>query len=69
MSSCVAQSFSWIHLENGWKYAKGELNYVVETKRFIAVLVDNVRRKTNIRKVNLGNQQGWLSIYIRDQEM
>jgi hypothetical protein len=67
---CLIRKFSWICVKGAWAFEPGNDETNEETKRFVAVLLDNVRTKSEERyKLLLPEQhRDWLGIYIRDQE-
>ena len=69
---CLVGKFSWIYLvEKGWVFSEKKANYE-ETKRFIAVFLDNLRTLSELRIQYLSGgftHRDWLSIYIRDQNL
>jgi len=67
---CLVRKFSWIYLKNGWVFSERIENYE-ETKRFIAVFLDNLRTLSELRLQYLSQfvHRDWLSIYIRDQNL
>ncbi len=65
---CLVNRFSWLHLGTGWTFRNGDMRTNEETKRFLAVIIDNIRFKAVRMESNLGiGVQDWLSIYLRDQ--
>jgi hypothetical protein len=68
---CLLGRFTWLNLLNkGWTISEKNIEYE-ETKRFIAVYLDNLRTTSELR-VNLLGQfahKDWLSIYIRDKKL
>jgi hypothetical protein len=67
---CLVGKFSWINLDKkGWSPSENRQNYE-ETKRFIAVFLDNLRTLSESRLNYLGQftHKDWLSVYIREQE-
>lgn len=68
---CLVGKFSWIRLsECGWAFSERIDNFE-ETKRFIAVYLDNLRTISELRLNHLSQfaHKDWLSIYIRDQDL
>lgn len=68
---CLVNKYSWLYIgEPSWRYKAYEKETNEETKRFIAVLLDNIRTKSEIRLKNLSIKihKDWLSIYMRDQK-
>ena len=65
---CLAKRYSWINMEEGgWKIGKGDSIHYEETKRFIAVLLDNCRTISEKRWDSYRTMhQDWLSKYIRN---
>lgn len=73
----LAGVYSWIRLGNrGWVHESDGIATGEEVKRFVAVLLDNVRSLSWRRFAKLNQEEtenyalhrDWLSIYIRDQE-
>lgn len=67
---CLMNKYSWINMKsNGWTGCiVNETNE--EVKRFIAVLLDNIRTLAEIKYQILSqNHKDWLGIYIRDQNI
>jgi len=71
---CLIKQYSWIqiHKDNHnfvWNFKKYNKNTNEETKRFIAVLLDNIRTKAEERfSMIRQNHRDWLGAYIRDFE-
>lgn len=68
---CLIGKFSWIRLANkGWVKSANVTNYE-ETKRFIAVFVDNLRTLSELRLKYMAQlaHKDWIGIYIRDQKL
>ena len=65
----LTNKFSWIKMSNtGWIcHLVDKTND--ETKRFIAVLLDNIRKHAERRLKELSKHKDWLGIYIRDQNL
>jgi hypothetical protein len=70
---CLVNEYSWINMvETGWTpkiYDKGlQLNN--ETKRFIAVLLDNIRTQSE-KRLSLMREEhkDWLGAYLRDWDL
>jgi len=66
---CLLGRFSWLNLSGkGWSMSQNPKSYE-ETKRFIAVYLDNLRTTSETRITFLGQfaHKDWLSIYICDQ--
>jgi len=66
---CLVGKFSWMNLKSsGWTKSDKKENYE-ETKRFIAVFLDNLRTRSEIKiqHMNQFAHKDWLSVYIRDQ--
>ena len=69
---CLVNKFSWIKLEkDSWRFEGHNRETNGETKRFIAVILDNIRTLVNERTSRLGEvdieHRDWLGIYLRDQ--
>ena len=65
---CIAKKFSWLNIASkGWSICKDDKNTNEEIKRFVAVLLDNIRTIAENRYyVNLvGKHKDWYSAYIR----
>lgn len=64
---CVINQLSWLHVcgENGALHLVDKHNE--ETKAFIAILLDNIRTKSQQRYLQLIQHEDWLGIYTRDQ--
>lgn len=63
---CVAGEYSWICVNKKWSWKEGDARFE-ETKRFIAVLLDNCRTYSEDRNhLYLKTHQDWLTSYIRD---
>lgn len=65
---CIANKFSWLPAgAKGWSICKYDKNTNEEIKRFVAVLLDNIRTiAENKYYVNLvGKHKDWYSAYIR----
>lgn len=77
---CVINKYSWIKFKKsnhkGWKFQGYERETNEETKRFIAVILDNIRiySEERFKKLlkatkNKDEHKDWLGIYIRDQKV
>lgn len=66
---CLVGKYSWVNTKkNGWCVSNHDETYE-ETKRFIAVLLDNIRTISTKTSYYLDSfHKDWLGIYIRDQE-
>ena len=67
---CLSNKYSWLNVgTGGWSKRDSDKKTHEETKRFIAVLLDNIRT-TSLRRIKLIGEEhrDWLSVYIRDQE-
>lgn len=65
---CLVKKYSWMRVvEPSWRLINYEKETNEETKRFIAVLIDNIRTLSINRFIPLmgGMHQDWLSAYIR----
>jgi hypothetical protein len=68
---CLVGKFSWMNLQNsGWVKSDKRKNYE-ETKRFIAVFLDNLRTRseTKLMYMSLFAHKDWLGVYMRDQNL
>jgi len=68
---CLIGKFSWLNIgSKGWTKSINKKNFE-ETKRFIAVFVDNLRSISEYRLKFFGQFEhyDWLSVYIRDQDI
>jgi hypothetical protein len=67
---CSVGKFSWAKMggENpGWRYGSADKNYK-EIRRFIALLIDNIRTISNKNWAQcVGDHKDWLGQYIRDE--
>jgi hypothetical protein len=68
---CLFRKYSWLNISNkGWTISskKGKFE---ETKRFIAVFLDNIRTQSEIHLEYFRQfaHKDWISVYIRDQEL
>ncbi|MFC1737746.1 DUF6602 domain-containing protein [Planctomycetota bacterium] len=69
---CIAEKYCWANSrEKGWcpEFHHKENKTYNETKRFIALLVDNIRTASQKRfaaLINPHTHQDWFSLYIRD---
>ena len=71
---CLVGHFSWMKLANceDWRILSNHNGRYEETKRFIAIYLDNLRTCSETRLRHLSNRRrhyDWLSIYIRDQQV
>jgi hypothetical protein len=68
---CVADRYSWAKVGSPtptWEFKKADETHE-EVKRFIAILLDNIRTRSEARYQQLaGTHYDWLSIYLRDQK-
>jgi len=65
---CLANKYSWLKVgRKGWKIQKNDPKTNEEIKRFIAVLLDNVRTygEMRFRVVSDERHKDWLTAYIR----
>lgn len=68
---CLVNQYCWMDLKNKpWSMQKNEQDTNEEVKRFIAVLIDNIRTKSKVRMDKLsqgpaGGHKDFLSQYIR----
>jgi hypothetical protein len=68
---CLTNRFSWMRVghTDPWVHRKNDEVTHEETKRFIAVLLDNIRTNSLKRMSILEKEhKDWLSVYIRDQK-
>lgn len=67
---CLTNKYSWLNVgKGGWGKKDSDKITHEETKRFIAVLLDNIRTNSLRRMKQLEKEhKDWLSVYIRDQE-
>jgi hypothetical protein len=68
---CLVGKLSWINLKGkGWTLSDKKDSFE-ETKRFIAVFVDNLRTRSELRLqyMSKSKHKDWLSVYIRNQEL
>jgi hypothetical protein len=70
---CLVNEYSWINmLETGWtpEMCDKDLKSNNETKRFIAVLLDNIRTQSEKRlSLMRGEHKDWLGAYLRDWDL
>ena len=67
MTICLVNKYSWLRSKN-WTICNHNPDTYEETKRFIAVLLDNIRTKASRAPYLLdGKHRDWFSIYLRDQ--
>jgi hypothetical protein len=65
---CLMQEYCWLRL-NPWKFSPCNAVTFEETKRFISVILDNIRTKsTKEPYLLIGKHKDWLSVYLRDQD-
>ncbi len=66
---CLMKSYSWVILKNKWRFTPHDHDTFEETKRFIAIMLDNIRTRSTKFPYRLEDKhKDWLSIYTRDQE-
>lgn len=69
---CLVDKYCWIKFNRKlWSLAKADNVTYNETKRFISVLLDNIRTYSE-KRINLllgDKHKDWLSIYTREQEL
>jgi hypothetical protein len=68
---CLIGRFSWVKLKDKpWSKSSNNQNFE-ETKRFIAIFLDNLRTISALRLQYLSQfaHRDWLSVYLRDQEI
>jgi len=67
---CSVGKFSWAQMGGdnpGWRYGSADNNYK-EIRRFIAILIDNIRTISNLNWSQcVGSHKDWLGLYIRDE--
>lgn len=67
---CSVGKFSWAKMSGnnpGWRYGSADNNYK-EIRRFIAILIDNIRTISNLNWSKcVGDHKDWLGLYIRDE--
>jgi hypothetical protein len=69
---CLYGKYSWLKFGDEWMLSANKKNFE-ETKRFIAVFIDNLRTLSENRMRRLSRTENefehkdWLGIYIRDQ--
>ena len=67
---CSVGRFSWAQMGGnnpGWRYGSADNNYK-EIRRFIAILIDNIRTISNLNWSQcVGEHKDWLGLYIRDE--
>jgi len=64
---CLVNRYSWIKVHSSWAMRRSNSTTNEETKRFIAITIDNVRYIAQFKNINLQLPLDWLSVYIRDQ--
>jgi hypothetical protein len=66
---CLLGKFSWMNMRNGWAFRAGDAERHEETKRFLAITIDNVRKLAEQRwTIRAGvHHRDWVGAYIRDQ--
>ena len=64
---CIINNLSWLHVctEKGALHLVDDNNE--ETKAFMAILLDNIRTRSQQRYLHLVQHTDWLGIYARDQ--
>lgn len=69
---CIADKYSWAKVGYPtaiWRLERAEPETHEEVKRFIAILLDNIRTHSEVRYRKLARKHNdWLSIYLRDQD-
>ena len=63
---CLVDRFSWLHVTRSGSLKMAD-EYNEETKAFVAVLLDNIRTRSQERYLSLAGHKDWLGIYTRDQ--
>lgn len=64
---CHMGHYCWMNVTSkGWRVALHDDNYE-EVKRFMAVLIDNIRTKSAKKLEILNKHRDWISNYIRDK--
>lgn len=64
---CLVKQYSWLNVGD-WKIQTHDSVTFEETKRFLSVLIDNIRTMSNKDPYQLSDvHEDWLSIYLRDQ--
>jgi hypothetical protein len=74
---CLTEKYSWARIFNPktkkpiWNFKEADENTNEEIKRFIAILLDNIRTLSENRHQSLlkNKHRDWLGIYIREQEL
>lgn len=69
-SICLVRKYSWIRTtQGGWSVCLHSAETYEETKRFIALFLDNIRTISTRPPYNLdSSHKDWLGIYTRDQD-
>lgn len=69
---CITEKYCWGKVGSPtptWRFRKADPKTHEETKKFVAILRDNIRSCSEARYQKLArNHYDWLSIYLRDQE-
>ena len=69
---CITDKYCWGKVgspTSTWSFRKADPETHEETKKFIALLLDNIRSNSEARYQRLaGVHRDWLSIYLRDQK-
>ncbi|MBN1188006.1 MAG: hypothetical protein JXB49_37370 [Bacteroidales bacterium] len=70
-SICLVGKYTWLKSKiKDWSICYHDPKTFEETKRFLAVFLDNIRTMSNKKPYALSEEhKDWLSIYIRDQEL
>lgn len=63
---CLVGEYSWVRTESGWNFQVHDSETYEETKRFFAVVLDNIRTLSQKRMEDLREHKDWLGSYIRD---
>lgn len=64
---CRVGKFSWLNVIRPEGSLKMVDEHNEETKAFVAVLLDNIRTRSQERYLSLTQHRDWLGIYVRDQ--
>jgi hypothetical protein len=68
---CIPTKYCWGKVGSPtptWRFRQADPKTHEETKKFVAILLDNVRSRSEARYQLERKHHDWLSIYLRDQE-
>src|SRR6266850_1315463 len=67
LAICLAKKYSWIKIKDNWALRESDNDTHEEIKRFVEVIIDNIRTRSGLRFSVMSLQhRDWIGQYIRD---